>query len=339
MAYTNPRYYFGQRFAPQPRRTNYFIPNVNRNRPNNQIYFPRNRNIQRFPNYRPNIRIQNRKPRKNFNKRQPINKPLNFYNGGFMNNKFTTKGNNTYKLTLKVPNICFHDHFFTITIHPLFLNQLLLNHAISYTQYRIINLTLHTAPLVSVTDNTALTIGFTTHCTPVTALTTDVFNAICDLQGTRGMCHTPIHYKVPNVETLFHPIVPVVPSDIPYTLFIASPAQDTDLTLKVNIYLSLDIQFQTQYSGQDVDSVLAIDGPVVQSAVGGLTSDRISPTRFGFCTGSTIANVDLGELLRVPDFPGVIAVAAQLTHNGQVLNYAITAKDQGVIQMISKVIN
>jgi len=241
---------------------------------------------------------------------------------------------NNFRLRLKtvIGLNCYKDGLFVIPVHPLFLNQLLLNHALNWSQYRINSVSVTTQPTVSTFDDTSLVIGYTTHCTPISHLQQDYFPNVSALNGANGMAHTPLTYKIPVNDSLFHPIVPVVPSDVPFTFFITSVSGQIDISEKCVPHIMIDITFRTQSPGTEIDNVLSDNAPVITLGVADIMSSQIILTSFGFVQASTCPDIDPGELIMLPAFPApTTAYLFQITHNNQLTDYVNNVSDRGAI--------
>jgi hypothetical protein len=256
--------------------------------------------------------------------------------------KIQMRSQDLFKLKIKlvVPTSCWFNTTWVIPVQPLFLNQMLLNQAICYTSFQVNQVTVITDPLVATTDGTAIAIGYTTHCTPITGVVADQWSKVTNLNGTRGMAHTPINYTIPIKDNAFHPLVPVVPSDVPFTIFITSQTSGTDLTAKILPVLSLNLTFRTQYTGDELDTTLSTDVPSIVTSNAGTRSDVIMPTTFGFVNYSIAPNVDLGELVQVPAFPAVATdYTFAWTHNNVNIDPINTVADRGTIHANLKILN
>jgi len=272
------------------------IQNQNRTLRNRQL---NNTPLRRFPQRgRYN---QNRNRNRNNTRNIPLYKPMNMKT----NTKVINRTDDMFRLKIKLavgPN-CFTNTTYVIPLQPLFLNQQLLNHALNYTSFKINRVTIMTEPLVATTDDTSIAIGYTTHCTPITSVVNDQFSKITNLAGTHGMAHTPLSYTIPTNDPLFHPIVPVIPSDVPFTIFITSQTAGLNLLAKFLPYLVLDISFKTQYTGDEINNTLSSDLWTITTGNTGTQSSSVTPSTFGFVQYSTATNIDIGELIQLPAFP------------------------------------
>lgn len=318
----------------RPMRRRNFIPNLGRGRRNLPIRFinPRTFNQPRRNLNRRKINNQNNK-QNNLIQQMPNNFLVNRLQSS------TSKGKDSFHFYLKVPNYNAGSIVSTIPVHPLFLNQRLLNMSLNFSQYKITNLLVHTTPLVPTTDTAAITIGYTTHCTPMTNDTAQIFDKICNLNGYSSMCWMPNTFKIPNTPNDgFHPIIPVVPSDLPYTIFIATPANDPDG--KVAIYLEFDIKFAAPYTGDEFDNVVATSATTFTLTNGGITALAAIATSFGFCVVSTVPSIDLGELIIVPSFvDNQIHLDHFIFHNGNQTTSTTEVADRGVLTPVLKTIH
>jgi len=308
---------------------NYNIRRTRNLRKTNQPRPVTRRQIGPNPVFRPRkVRRNRRVNNNNNNQNVPLYRPLKINTGM----KIQMRTQDTFKLKIKlvVPTSCWINTTWVIPIHPLFLNQMLLNQAINYTSYQINNVTIMTDPLVATTDGTAIAIGYTTHCTPITNIVAQHWSKITNLLGTRGMAHTSMSYTIPNKDQLFHPMVPVVPSDLPFTIFITSQTSGTDLTAKILPVLSLTLTFRTQYTGDEIDTTLSDDTASITTSNLGTRSSVVMATSFGFVNFSDVPNVDIGELIQIPAFP-VIATDYLFpwTHNNVNIDPVNTVADRG----------
>jgi len=311
-------------------------PNRFRQLPNrNGLVMNRNLRNQPLP-----LRRRTRRRNQRINARNNIQRNLNapYFQNSNIVSKFKIQSRDQesmrLKITFPVPNSCFIDTTYVITIHPFFLNQILLNHSLNFTQYSIHQVTFTTQPLVPYTDTTALAVGYTTHCTPITYLDTDHWSKITNLNGKRGMAHTPFSYTIPVSDNTFHPLIPVVPSDIPFTLFVTSQTANTDLTAKILPYLTLTLTLKTQYTGDEINNTLSVNTNTFTTAAGGIQSNGVMAQSVGFVISSTAPNIDIGELVMMPGY----AVANQnytfpVSHNGSFIDPADIANDRGVIRL------
>ncbi len=276
-------------------------------------------------------------------KKRKQNRPIPMYRPNRVINQLTAKSTSEgMRVTtrLVVPASCYYYHTYVITLHPMFLDQRLLNYALNWTQYKINSATIILSPLVPTTDSTAIAIGYTTQCTPVTNTLADQWTEINTLQGTQGMAHTPLSYKIPSKDLAFHPMVPVVNTDIPFTFFVTSQTEATDLTTKVLIHLSLDITFRTQYTGSDYTNTLATDTPTFTLDANGTKCDSIEPVSFGFVDSSDITSIDLGELIQMPAMTAAnTSYTTPFTHNGSPCDPKNIVGDRGSLHYVLKTLN
>lgn len=315
-------------------RRNNFVPNLNRNqrRQNLPIRFVpvQNFNVPRRNRRNNNNRTQNRQI--------PMYRPLNVKTGM----KYMNRSKDSFQIKSQFPvsSANYASATYVIPIHPLFLNQAVLNQSINYTSYRIDKVTLMTSPLVPTTDTTAVAIGYTTHCTPLTNDTSLHWAKILALNGSHGMAHTPQTYTIPVKDNNFHPIVPVVPSDIPYTLFITSQDDNTNISAKIVPMLIVTLTLKTQYTGDEIDTNLATDTGTITLNNVGVQSSAVLPTSFGFVTWSDAPNIDVGELISTCAFPAITTnYIFPVMHNNILSNSKDDIQDRGDFNFIHKQLN
>lgn len=314
-------------------RRNNFVPNLNRNqrRQNLPIQFTRPQNVN-------NPRRNRSRNNRNNNRIIPMYRPLNVKTGVKYMNR--TKDSFQIKSQFPIGSSNFANTTYVIPIHPLFLNQAVLNQSINYTSYRIDKVTLMTSPLVATTDSTAIAIGYTTHCTPISQNTATHWSKILALNGTHGMAHTPISYTIPIKDNTFHPIVPVIPSDIPFTLFITSQTAALDIQTKIVPMLIVTLSFKTQYTGDEIDTTLASDEGTITLNATGVQSSVVLATCFGFVTWSGSPNIDIGELISTCGFPEAnTPYIFPLMHNNVLCNSKDVVADRGDFNFVHKVLN
>lgn len=321
----------------RPMRRRNFIPNLGRGRRNLPIRF----NNPRSYIQRNNQPLRSRNKTKNKNTPLPYYRPFNIKTG--IQKLISTNDMMKLKLVIPINDNHFQHGLYVIPIHPLFLNQILLNHALNYTEYKIDAVSISTQPLVALDDATPIVIGYTTHCTPIGGLPSSYYEDISNLNGTHGIAHTSMNYKINSNDTSYHPIVPIVPSDVPYTFFLTTNTENIDLTVKLRPYITLTITFRTMYTGQEIDNLLCFDTAVITLAnTPSIKSSMIlAKNTFGFCEYSTATAIDPGELIIMPAF--VAATPTTYTfpilHNGVPTDYENNPLDCGELVSMLKYLN
>lgn len=314
-------------------RTNYFVPNLSQ-----EPFQSRNLRIQ--PMINRNRSQPNRRTNRN---RRNLNTPLPFFRNVNIKPSLKMQMNkNQCTINIKTPIDPNHTigSLCVIPIHPLFFNQRLLNQAVNWSQYRVNSVTIITKPTVAVTDPTVIAIGYTTHCSPITQDVTLHYDKITSLDGVQGMAHTSLTYTIPVKDNIFHPIVPIVPSDVPFTFFVAPNLSNIVTKDKILIYVQMSLTFQTPYTSDELDLNLCSDNALVTTIATDIQSNVILPTTFGFCNYSTIPNIDCGELIIMPSFPAITTpYLFPIVHNGAITNYIDEPNDRGNLVWIRKNIN
>lgn len=291
-------------------------------------------NVNRIPKNNRNLRqapLRKRNPKKKNN--NLVNRTMNYGLTNTTNIQTSMKdlGLNRISCRILVPSNAFDNQLCVMPIHPSFLGVRLSAMAKLFCQWKLNSVSITTASKVATTDTHTVLMAYLGRCTPLTRDTTVQYANLSSMNAIQGMAWNPLHMVLPP-DNLFHPVIPIVSTDLPYTGYAIVNADD--ITDVVTLYVDIDVTFKEPYTGDELyGNYGAVTITLGQN--GGQVDGGAGYGIVGFVIASTVPNVDVGEMVSCTSFTLVNTEYAdnQVTHNGIRTSSVTQVADRGAIKI------
>lgn len=309
------------RYSRGPPRTRYFRPRYNRyQRP-----------------YRRKLRIT-------FGKDQDLAFGNNMRSKGMLNTfttpvsesklirSYFTFTNDTITLCQPIPVNCYATNLAIIPLHPLFYNGRLSTIAATFLNFSINRAVLHYVPLIGSTSTGMVAMTSVQHCNSLTSTTGDQFGQVTLIDAEINPVWMCSKHNVIDIDSTTKTVIPINRKDIPNNIYVVGSGLAGALNVSCTLFLELSVKLSRPSPNSEFlapgFSTLTISANGIRSSV----SQTYGIT--GVVMTSTIANIDVGEMVIAPPLP-VLATdyLVNLTHNSMATDYT-AASDQGVITVL-----
>jgi len=230
-----------------------------------------------------------------------------------------------------IPTYCYSNNLAVIPLHPQFYQGRLATMAATFLNFQIQKAVIHYVPLIGSTSTGMIAMASVQHCNPITATTNLQFGQITLLDAEINPVWMCSKHLVTDIDTTSKTMVPITRKDIPNQIYIVGSGLAGTLIASATLFLEMTIKLTRPSPNSEFDVTGTASYTI--SALGIQTTVATTLTRYGIVMTSTIANIDVGELVQIP----AINVAntnylVVFQHNSQVADYK-NIDDQGTISI------
>lgn len=245
---------------------------------------------------------------------------------------YFTFTNDTITLCQPVPANCYSLNMAIVPLHPLFYSGRLSTIAATFLNFIINRAVLHYVPLIGSTSTGMVAMTSVQHCNPITATANDQFGQVTLIDAEINPVWMCSKHNVKDIDATNKTIIPITRKDIPNSIYVVGSGLAGNLAVSCTLFLELSVKLSRPAPNSEF--IAPGFSTIISSANGFRSSIAQTYGIIGIVMTSTIANIDVGEMVIVPPLP-VIATdyLVNIDHNSMRTDYT-AANDQGTITVL-----